>query len=838
LVALIGAPVASAYYHFLYYNNRSGPFTPIPLRFDLGAIPTRTVPYFISDQGPSPMAAGDTFTAWQSQIRLAADVWNRVDTSDLRLRFGGLSTGAQAPQAGPGIDVVFEDLPPAVLAQGGPITVAEVQYLSNGAAFVPILRSKLQLARDLSQYPSWGEAYFVTLVHEFGHTLGLQHTLVSSVMSTSITRGTSKAKPLGADDIAGISVLYPSKLFSSITGSISGRVTLSGAGVNVASVVAINNAGVAVSALTNPDGSYRMEGVPPGDYWIYVHPLPPPFSGEVTPANIVLPKDPQQNFFDPGPSFDTQFYPATRDFSRAQTVRVRVGTEATAINFGVTRRTSPAVYAVQTYAFTGQVPVKGPSLRSGTRATLIFTGVGLMNANGTPVSGLSASIIGDGVSVVAGSLRNYSTNPPYLQMQLDVAASASSGPRAILFSVPSDISVLPMAFHVANSAAPSISGLTQFNDENGVRALSVSGTGLDADTRVIFDGVETPVTRVNSDGSLTVPVPAAPSNYRAAVSVLNPDGQSSAQALGSALPAFLQYDTYDTPSFSVSPAALPAGSDAMLEITGFNTNFQNGLMMVGFGSSDVTVRRIWVLSTNRLLVNVSVSPYATPGTTAMSLVTGLHVLQQRDFFRVLPGVPNLLNMSASVTNAATSLEGVPSGGTAQVALTGFGGSTAGWILTVSNQNAAILSVNFNVMTFQVPAGLPVGPAIVRLTTPGGEAFPIVMNIDSAAPMISQARFDTGTAVETTNPARPGDLIALTVYGLGDVQPAGVRVNVGGTDHPVISIAAGPQPGSTIVTFRFVSSLLGGNVVPVTLAVDTRVSAPYNLPVRFGLANSD
>ena len=56
------------------------------------------------------------------------------------------------------------------------------------------------------------------LFTRFGHALGLQHTLTSSVMSTSITRTTSKAKPLTADDIAGISLLYPSRTFLAIHG--------------------------------------------------------------------------------------------------------------------------------------------------------------------------------------------------------------------------------------------------------------------------------------------------------------------------------------------------------------------------------------------------------------------------------------------------------------------------------------------------------------------------------------------------------------------------------------------------------------------------------------------
>src|SRR5207249_1866364 len=121
---------------------------------------------------------------------------------------------------------------------------------------------------------SYYDSFFLTAVHEFGHALGLQHTLTSGVMSTAVTRATTKAAPLSPDDVAGISALYPAGAFLAEMGSITGRVTLGGGGVNLASVVALSTSGVAVSGMTNPDGTYRIEGIPPGQYYVYVHPLP------------------------------------------------------------------------------------------------------------------------------------------------------------------------------------------------------------------------------------------------------------------------------------------------------------------------------------------------------------------------------------------------------------------------------------------------------------------------------------------------------------------------------------------------------------------------------------
>jgi len=147
--------------------------------------------------------------------------------------------------------------------------------ISNGTT---IVRSTVTLARDtnLGAGPSYFEAYFTTAVHEIGHALGLQHTWTSSAMSQDIIRNTSRARPLDTDDIAALSLLYGKANWQADYGSISGRVTFANnQPVGLASVVAINPTGSAISALTNPDGTYRIDGVPAANYFLYVHPLPP-----------------------------------------------------------------------------------------------------------------------------------------------------------------------------------------------------------------------------------------------------------------------------------------------------------------------------------------------------------------------------------------------------------------------------------------------------------------------------------------------------------------------------------------------------------------------------------
>ena len=308
------ASLSFAHYHFIHFNSRSAPWRGIAEKFDVNALPNKTLTYFITDQTGVQLAPGDSYPGLISEIRAAAKVWNDVESSDLRLAFGGLAA-PRTPQGRLSLEILFEEVPPGLIAMGGP----EVNAEFNGQ-FIPILKSIVIIRPDLQNRPSFSEKFFGTLVHEIGHGLGLQHTFTSGVMATSTTRSTSRSKPLTSDDVAAVSLLYPTRSFVQSTGSIAGRVTMSGAGVNLASVVAISPNGAAVSTLTNPDGTYRIDGLPPRSYYVYVHPLPPAQQGQATPGDIVFPVDADKRPLGPGSPFLTVFYPSTNDLGRALTV--------------------------------------------------------------------------------------------------------------------------------------------------------------------------------------------------------------------------------------------------------------------------------------------------------------------------------------------------------------------------------------------------------------------------------------------------------------------------------------------------------------------------------------
>lgn len=725
-ILLAGSSVAPGYYYFTRYNSRFAPWIPIVDKFDLNALSNRTVPYFIADAAPVQFASNDTMAALNSQIRAAAKVWSDVETSELRLAFGGMTQSGTVHNS-PAIEVTFEELPPGVVATGGPTVRADF----NGS-FVPMLRSSLKIAPDMRDRPSYSEAVFGTLVHEFGHTIGLQHTLTSSVMSITRTRSTSKGKPLAADDIAGISLLYPKPGYVASTGSITGRVVLNGQGVNLASVVALAPNGPAISALTNPDGSYRIDGLPPREYYVYVHPLPPALQGQFTPADIILPVNLDRTPLQPGGPFETQFYPGTRDPSQAFTVQVGASVTAESINFAVRSRGQLQLHTVEMFAFPGNVAVRPPYLNPA-RPLLVATGSGLVAAAS---SGLA-------VSVVRGSalpVRPYVSAPQsYVQLDVDPRSFAFLGESArhLLLTWNNDIYVLPSAFYQVDRQPPFIGSVATGADANGARIVAVTGANLTADTRILFDGIAATVRSVDEgSGRMVVTPPAAVSGYRAVLVAVNPDGQSSLAVQPDNPPSYTYESegltTTGAASVSSNGASLSPGIEAMIEINGFNTNFVDGQTTVGFGTADVTARRLWVVGPNRLLVNVSVSPSAQSGLVMLSVISGLQVHTNPSGFQVQPPGSRALALSPQLLNASTGAPGVGAGSAAVATVSNAQVPASGAALTLNDRPIPILSAAGNQITFQVPPGTPAGPAILRLDTQTDRGLPVIVQIDSPA----------------------------------------------------------------------------------------------------------
>jgi hypothetical protein len=829
--------IASGYYHFVYFAGRSGPFNPIMLHFDLTQLTGNTVYYFISDQGPDVFVKGDSFTAVMSELQLAAQAWNNVPGSQIKLAYGGLENSA-TEQSAPGIDVVFSDdnIAPGILAQTKVTTYANVSFINNNTPVLPILRSQVQFRKNLTvtspQQASFYDSSFTTMVHEFGHSLGLQHTLTSATMSTYITRSTTKAMPLAADDIAGLTLLYPTPGYLASTGSITGQVTLSGGGVSLASVVAISpTTGIAVSNLTNPDGSYRIDAIPPGNYLLYVHPLPPAAQGESGPDAIVLPLDAAQNPFQANIGFVTQFFPGTRDWTQAQTLTVNAGNTVQFANFNVQGSAGPVVYGMQLSGGVNNAVEASPMLEGNGSFSLDFTAPG--TTVGTQLApGLTVSVIGSqaAASVVPGYTKWYTQyqGKNYISMAVYTSSVQSTTPVALAVTVANDLYVLPAAFYVVPSGPPTLTNLIQGTDQFGNGTLTVYGASLSQSTQFVFDGTVATILNANGDGSFTLAAPPAPGPYNSSVEALNPDGQTSGQAIVFGNPPQYQYNYANPAQIQISPSSLLPGTDTMVQINGSNTNF-NSQTTVGFGSSDVVVKQIFVINPALLQVNVSVNPQAPPTATTVTVTTGLQTATETLYVQVLAANPNQISLHAPVINAVTGLAGVPAGGAAIINATGLPQNLTGWTLTIGNQqvNPAFLNGQLEVI---VPNGLPVGPAIVQLTSPSGATIPpIVMKVDAPPPVIASVTSVSGSQISSTQPAHPGDTLILNVVGLADgitaLTPANMFASLGGVAVPVI------QVGSPQVAIQLPLSVPTGTAVPLYLGVGTRLSPAFSLDIH-------
>lgn len=847
-VAVLLSPIASGYYHFIHFASLTGTLTPIAEKFDLAGLRNKTIYYFITDQSPTALAPGDSLNSLISQIRLAMKTWNDVTSSDLRIAFGGIApTGS--PMNTPSIDVRFdEDVPPGLNALGGIETVGTIAQPANGNAFVPIVRGFVKIRRDLRDTPSYGERLFRTLVHESGHALGLQHTMTSAAMSTEITRASTRARPLADDDIAGISVLYPTGAFLSRTASITGRVTMNGTGVNMASVVAISPNASAIGTLTNPDGTYTLQGIPPGSYYVYAHPLPPALDGETYgPANIKPPQDPNGNDIPAGAYFTTQFYPGTRDPNAATPMFLSAGDNKGPFDFSVQRRAIPAVSSVSAYAFAGQNAVyPAPVVGTGLGGWLVATGSGLVSNAGVLASGLRIDVLAQaGATVQPGTTKYYTSSGgrQYLQFYTAPGFGWSPGPRHLLFWTQDDVYILPASLLMVANQGPSISSVIGTTDDKGNRAALITGSNLDSSTRILFDGAPATILRQNPDGSLLLTPPPAYPGYSANVVALNGDGQSSLYQLlppPNSSPSYTYNSGDGAPALSfIYPNTLAAGSEAMVEIDAVNSTFIDGQTAVGFGSSDIAVRQAWVVSPTRVLLNVSVSPGAAAVPVNVTVATGLQLLQAPNGFSVSQAVAGgaaarQFFAVPPVVSAGTGAPGAPAGGTAILSVPNLSTPATSLNLTVGGQPATVLSAANGQVTFQVPSGLAVGPAVVQLKNQAGDSIPpILMSITPPPPSIIAVYSAPGVLADSTRPARPGSIIQILVSGLPDTvlsaDPATVKVNVGGLDLAAFSVGA--TANGTLVQVALTANVSTGSQIPIMLTYAGVSSQPASIPIQ-------
>src|SRR5262249_46962946 len=224
-----------------------------------------------NEKGLSQIFNGSEFSA----VRASFQTWENVSQANIRSNYMGTTPVANVGRDGLNI-VSFSDTSGLL----GSSTIAATfsffrtdaggQYSTEEADII------FNTALEFSTSAEEGKFDIQSvLTHEIGHLLGLDHSaLLSSVMVPFGIVSQLDQRSLAYDDIAGVAEIYPNPAGTPPVGQIRGTIRSGTSVVFGAHVIAVDAEGTAiVSTLSQPNGSYILRFLPPGDYRVLAEPL-------------------------------------------------------------------------------------------------------------------------------------------------------------------------------------------------------------------------------------------------------------------------------------------------------------------------------------------------------------------------------------------------------------------------------------------------------------------------------------------------------------------------------------------------------------------------------------
>ncbi|HEV8132611.1 MAG TPA: matrixin family metalloprotease [Acidobacteriota bacterium] len=225
---------------------------------------------------PNILPGGDPIAA----LNAARQEWNQWSTS--AINFLPFTTTSRTLGANDGINIVsFSDNSPFI----NDTDTLAITVIIFGNSSGTILDTDLLFNPKVTFFINPGSGGFdmqSVATHEFGHSISADHTAVqSATMFQSSGELEFFQRTLDFDDIAFVSTAYPTSIHP--FGSISGKVLSGSTPVFGAHVVAYDaSKNIYVSGVSLRDGSYFIDGLPPGNYLIYAE----PFDGPVTLSSL------------------------------------------------------------------------------------------------------------------------------------------------------------------------------------------------------------------------------------------------------------------------------------------------------------------------------------------------------------------------------------------------------------------------------------------------------------------------------------------------------------------------------------------------------------------------